>query len=72
LGAQGKGFQLREGRGQWHAGPHGIPTLATFQPTYLKRLSQWDRPAAVQGWRDLVADLRAARDRAYPPAPQDT
>lgn len=60
----GKEFQLTEQRGQWQTGPHGIPTLATYQPTYLKRLSQWDRPAAVQGWRDLVADLRLARDRA--------
>ncbi len=57
----GKEFQLRAQRGQWFDGPQGIPTLATFQPTYLKRLSQWDRPAAVQGWRDLVADLRAVR-----------
>jgi DNA polymerase len=60
----GKEFQLTEQRGQWLAGPHGIPTLATYQPTYLKRLSQWDRPAAVQGWRDLVADLRLVRARA--------
>jgi uracil-DNA glycosylase family 4 len=63
-GLLGKEFQLREQRGQWQTGPHGIPTLATYQPTYLKRLSQWDRPAAVQGWRDLVADLRTARARA--------
>jgi DNA polymerase len=60
----GREFQLSEQRGQWQSGPHGIPTLATYQPTYLKRLSQWDRPAAVQGWRDLVADLRLARERA--------
>ncbi|MCC6453942.1 MAG: uracil-DNA glycosylase [Caldilineaceae bacterium] len=60
----GKEFQLTEQRGQWLAGPHGIPTLATYQPTYLKRLSQWDRPTAVQGWRDLVADLRLVRERA--------
>lgn len=57
-------FQLSEERGQWQQGPHGLPVLATYQPTYLKRLSQWDRPAAVQGWRDLVADLRAAWERA--------
>lgn len=63
----GKEFQLSEQRGQWLTGPHGIPTLATYQPTYLKRLSEWDRPAAVQGWRDMVADLRAARERAAPP-----
>ena len=60
----GRDFQLSEQRGQWQVGPHGIPTLATYQPTYLKRLSEWDRPAAVQGWRDLVADLRVARLRA--------
>ncbi|MEZ4661888.1 MAG: uracil-DNA glycosylase [Caldilineaceae bacterium] len=59
----GKAFQLSEQRGQWQNGPHGITTMATFQPTYLKRLSQWDRPAAVQGWRDMVADLRSAREK---------
>jgi DNA polymerase len=60
----GKEIQLSEQRGQWLLGPHGIPTIATYQPTYLKRLSQWDRPAAVQGWRELVADLRLARTRS--------
>jgi hypothetical protein len=60
----GKEFQLSEQRGQWLLGAHGIPTIATYQPTYLKRLSQWDRPAAVQGWRELVADLRLARTRS--------
>lgn len=60
----GNDFQLSESRGVWHSGPHGINTLATFQPTYLKRLNQWDRPAAVQGWRDLVEDLRKAGQKA--------
>jgi DNA polymerase len=60
----GKDFRLSEQRGQLLSGPHGIPTLATYQPTYLKRLNQWDRPAAVQGWRDLVADLRLAAETA--------
>lgn len=59
----GKEFQLTEQRGEWRDGPHGLPTLATFQPTYLKRLSQWDRPAAVEGWRNLVDDLRKAKQR---------
>ncbi|MEM7126691.1 MAG: uracil-DNA glycosylase [Chloroflexota bacterium] len=59
----GKDFQLSEERGTWKQGPHGIHTIATFQPTYLKRLSQWDRPAAVEGWRNLVADLKLAKDR---------
>lgn len=54
------GFNLTEQRGQWYDGPGGIPTLATYQPTYLVRLSQWDRPKAVAGWRELVADLRLA------------
>jgi len=54
---------LTEQRGQWYDGPGGIPILATYQPTYLVRLSQWDRPKAVAGWRDLVADLRLASAR---------
>jgi DNA polymerase len=60
----GRHFELSAQRGQWQMGPQGIPTLATYQPTYLKRLNEWDRAAAVQGWRDLVADLRLARERA--------
>ena len=60
----GRGFKLTEQRGRWQTGPRGLPTLAITQPTYLKRLSNWDRPAAVAGWRDLVDDLRAAAERA--------
>ena len=56
-------FNLTEQRGRWYDGPGGIPTLATYQPTYLVRLSQWDRPKAVAGWRELVADLRMAAER---------
>ena len=55
----GKSFNFSEQRGTWKSGPMGIPTIAIVQPTYLKRQSEWDRPAAVQGWRDLVADLRS-------------
>ena len=60
----GREFQLSEQRGQWQTLPNGLALIPTFQPTYLKRLSEWDRPAAVQGWRDLVADLKAAKARA--------
>lgn len=59
------GFNLTEQRGQWYDGPGGVPTLATYQPTYLVRLSKWDRPKAVQGWRDLVADLRRAANEVF-------
>ncbi len=38
--------------------------MGIVQPTYLKRLNDHDRPAAVQGWRDLVADLRRAAEMA--------
>ena len=57
------GFNLTEQRGQWYDGPGGIPILAPYQPTYLVRLSQWDRPKAVAGWHELVADLRMAAER---------
>ncbi len=60
----GKDFQLTAQRGQWQTGPHGLPTMGIVQPTYLKRLNEHDRPAAVQGWRDLVADLRRAAELA--------
>lgn len=60
----GKDFKLSEGRGQWLEGMGQRPTLATYQPTYLKRLNEWDRHAAVKGWRELVSDLRQAREKA--------
>lgn len=53
-------FNLTRQRGQWYDGPGGMPALATYQPTYLVRLSRWDRPKAVQGWRHLIADLQLA------------
>ncbi|MEA3337550.1 MAG: uracil-DNA glycosylase [Chloroflexota bacterium] len=56
-------FNLTEQRGRWYDGPGGIPTLAIYQPTYLVRLSKWDRKKAVSGWRELVADMRSAAQR---------
>jgi uracil-DNA glycosylase family 4 len=60
----GKDFKLSEQRGQWMEGPGQLPLLATYQPTYLKRLNEWDRPAAIKGWRELVYDLKQVRERA--------
>ncbi|NOK59782.1 MAG: Uracil-DNA glycosylase [Chloroflexi bacterium AL-W] len=53
-------FKLAEQRGQWFDGPHNTRIIATWQPAYLMRLSQHDRPRAVEGWRQLVDDLRQA------------
>ncbi|MEM8530756.1 MAG: uracil-DNA glycosylase [Chloroflexota bacterium] len=55
-------FKLAEQRGQWFDGPQGTRVIATWQPAYLMRLSQHDRPRAVEGWRQLVDDLRQAAD----------
>ncbi|MEM7033090.1 MAG: uracil-DNA glycosylase [Chloroflexota bacterium] len=54
-------FKLNEERGQWRTSQiGGIKTLATFQPAYLMRLKEWDRPKAVAGWHTFIADLETA------------
>lgn len=54
-------FKLNEQRGEWFKSmARGIKTLATYQPAYLMRLKEWDRPAAVSGWETLIADLTKA------------
>ncbi|HEY1011556.1 MAG TPA: uracil-DNA glycosylase [Herpetosiphonaceae bacterium] len=58
------GFRLAEERGIWRTGPFGIPAIATWQPAYLMRMKEWDRPRAVEGWQQLVADVRAAAERS--------
>lgn len=63
----GPTLRLAEQRGAWLEGPGGVPAIATWQPAYLLRMNEWDRPRAIQGWHELLADLRAARARAEDP-----
>lgn len=56
-----KKFKLNEQRGQWYRSKVGqVKILATYQPAYLMRLKQWDRPATKLGWQALLADLTKA------------
>lgn len=56
-------FKLADDRGKWfHVA--GIPAIATWQPAYLMRMKEWDRPKAVQGWKEYLSDLRADVERA--------
>ncbi|MBI2938960.1 MAG: uracil-DNA glycosylase [Chloroflexi bacterium] len=57
----GPGFRLTAQRGEWQAGPGGIPTLATFHPAYVLRAWGVEREERMSL---LVADLRRARERA--------
>lgn len=58
-------FKLNEQRGEWYTSKFGsIKTLATYQPAYLMRLKEWDRPAAIVAWQTLVADLASAKTQA--------
>lgn len=62
-------FKLETHRGTWLNGPGGLPTIATWQPAYLMRMKEWDRPRAVEGWKQLLADLQMAVERTQEQAP---
>jgi DNA polymerase len=56
----GDDFKLTEQRGQWLDGPDGIPTLATFQPSYYLRIEQHDPQAAEEARLAVIEDFRKA------------
>lgn len=53
-----KKFKMSADHGQWREGPRGIPTLASYHPSYVLRLSSVDEEAYQRVWEALVADLR--------------
>lgn len=57
----GKGFKITRDRGSWRPGPGGVPTIASFHPSYVLRLHGTDRDAYERAWVALVGDLRAAK-----------
>ena len=59
----GDDFRITEQRGQWFDGPHGILTLATFQPGYYRRLTDLNPQAAEQARLAVIDDLRKAVER---------
>ena len=60
----GDDFRLTEQRGEWLEGPEGIPTLATFQPSYYLRLVPHDPEAAEAARVAVIDDFREAVKRA--------
>ncbi len=56
----GPTFGITKQRGQWFAGPNGIPLMITFHPAYVLRQSG----AEITGVKRLVwNDLKAVRDK---------
>ncbi|HBY92470.1 MAG: uracil-DNA glycosylase [Ardenticatenaceae bacterium] len=60
----GKNFKITAGRGQWRDGPRGIPTLATFHPSYVLRLQGMDAARGDEVLAQFKQDLRRAVERA--------
>jgi uracil-DNA glycosylase family 4 len=60
----GERFSITKQRGQWFAGPFGIPITATFHPAYILRLTGG---AMTEVKRLVYADLKAVRDRVNAP-----
>ncbi len=62
----GEKFSITKGRGQWFAGPGGIPTIATFHPAYILRQTGGELNAMK---RLVHADLKAVRAKLDEPPP---
>ncbi|GAC1305491.1 MAG: uracil-DNA glycosylase [Vulcanimicrobiaceae bacterium] len=63
----GPKFSITKQRGQWFDGPGGIPTLATFHPAYVLRMTGGELEATKRlVWEDLKA-VRARLDAAAAP-----
>ena len=60
----GERFSITKQRGQWFAGPFGIPTTATFHPAYILRLTGG---AMTEVKRLVYADLKAVREKIDEP-----
>ncbi|HMD03354.1 MAG TPA: uracil-DNA glycosylase [Candidatus Baltobacteraceae bacterium] len=54
----GPAFSITKQRGQWFAGPNGVPLLASFHPAYILRQTGGEINAVK---RLVWADLRAVR-----------
>ncbi len=64
----GPKFSITKQRGQWFDGPSGIPTLATYHPAYLLRMTGGELESSK---RLVWADLKAVRAKLdAPPEPE--
>lgn len=60
----GKNFKITSERGEWRAGPLGIPTLATFHPAYVLRLQGMAPERGATALSQFKQDLQRAVERA--------
>lgn len=66
----GAKFSITKQRGQWFDGPSGIPTIATFHPAYILRITGGELEATKRlVWADLKA-VRAKLDSPDVPIPE--
>lgn len=55
-----RGMRIGGGRGTWHTGRNGIPTIATYHPAYVLRLADKDR---LEIEKRMIEDFRLAAER---------
>ncbi|MCB0075995.1 MAG: uracil-DNA glycosylase [Anaerolineales bacterium] len=60
----GPSFKITQERGEWRTGPHQIPTLATYHPSYLLRMEGMRPEEAERMAAEFLSDLRRAAQRA--------
>ncbi len=59
-----KGFKITEERGEWREGPQGIPTMATYHPSYILRMLGMAPESGATMRTEFISDLRRAAHRA--------
>jgi uracil-DNA glycosylase len=59
-----KDFKITRERGEWRDGPNGIPTVATYHPSYLIRLQRGTPEQGQKALEEFHNDLTHAASRA--------
>lgn len=57
-------FKVTRQRGEWYDGLNGIPTLATYHPSYILRMGGFDSSRGARLAEELKSDLKKAALRA--------
>lgn len=57
-------FKVTKRRGEWYDGLDGIPTLATYHPSYILRMGGFDSTRGAELTEEFKSDLKKAAIRA--------
>lgn len=57
-------FKVTKQRGEWYDGLNGIPTLATYHPSYILRMGGFDSTRGAELTEEFKSDLKKAAIRA--------